>query len=163
MYGGRRVAGYLTQIFSIRNINSAKERDIKSLAMMRAFFNGISIFKNIRYWYNSNIDLNLLASKAAITLNMFVRSYYIFKDTKIYKNATKIALSNKIRNDKNLRNKKIGQYAWVTLNYFFAPFMKFLKGHESDECYYAYSLVICSELYRQNLMYKMLENKQKIT
>lgn len=150
-------ADFLTQCSSIYSIDSVNKKNIDTLAKLRTVFNVISIFRGIRYWFNPDKAFDFPGAKAVCVLNMVARCGYIFKDHKIWKKAKTIALNNNIRIDKRLKSKKIFHYIWLTLNYFGAPFIKFLFGPRSVDYYYAHLISVCSENYRRYLMYAMID------
>ena len=146
---------YLVQLASIYSIDTTNEKVVDALAKLRMLFNGILIYFGIGR----------------------LKALYLLKDLEISKNSSSIASCNKRRNDKNLKNKKLWQYSWLTLNKILRS--NYVTGKlgslgklivrgpensiESDigwaAVFWTILLTDISEICRQYLKYEMIENK----
>lgn len=159
-----KIGNYLTQLASIYSIDSADKKVVDILAKLRIMFNGIFIYKFAKYLYDFGLNFELPSMEISNILTSCVRCYNIFKDIQISKNSDAISSSNKSRKDKNLEDKKRLHYVWLTLNTLaLLPCLhEKLKINRNNIGYYTYIVQRISELYRQYLMYEMIENKQVV-
>lgn len=152
---------YITQTASICSIDSGIQEVVDILAKFRTLINGLSNLSSTYYLYRYGAGYEWPIN-VTITLEVILRSFYIFKDIKIWENGDAIVSdSNDKKCDKNLKYKKLCQYLWLTLNKALPIIVNNVKGCKSKVYYLSAISCIYSELCRQYLMYRMIENKQK--
>lgn len=164
---------YLTQFASIYAIDSVNTKTISNLAKLRTFYNGLcsigcglhGLIQGLKL-HDNGIKTKPLINIGHGGLYMLINGSDIFKDIKILRNTDLIASNNKIRNDANLRNKKLSQCLWLSLNAVIENILDRIKleriGVKGAIRCGANLLISISELYRRNLLYKLIVNKQKL-
>jgi len=156
-----KIGDYLTQLGSIYSIDTPSSNVVKGLAALRSLFSGAYVFRNTLNLLITNKTVTNLPNIVLDVVSTYMRTNNVITDYRIWKNATSVASVNSVKHyAKNLDNKKLCQYSWLTLNALFPYLMNRLRGGGYT---YAYQMLAeISELYRQKLMYAMIVKKYKI-
>lgn len=152
---------YLAQLGSIYSIDSTSANTVDGLAKLRALFNVVPVLRAVGLcWDNGSQLLDAHIFNIGAIIDACVRGNNIHLDYKNWNDSASIASSNAGRKqDKSLDDKKLCQYAWLTINKLLPLIMGKLRN---QNCVINYQfLASFSELYRQKLMYAMISNKQR--
>jgi len=152
------VSDYLIQLGSIQSVDSTQANVINGLAKARTFFNATSILSCLDSLTGS--DKEALKRHLIDIAGTYLRGKHISMDVKNWKEATSLAANNAGRkDDKNLRNKKLYHYAWLTFNKILPVAAKYFELTNRHNYKF---IARISELCRQKFMYGMITNGQKL-
>jgi len=152
------LSDYLVQLGSISSVDCTHPGVIGALAKIRTFFNGTAIAS----CFDSLTGSDKEASKRHLIDigSTYLRGKHISLDVKNWREANMFAANNGLRkDDKNLSNKKLYHYAWLTFNKILPVVAKYLQLENRHNYKF---IARISELYRQKFMYAMITNVQKL-
>lgn len=153
---GFDILDYLTQLASIYLIDSTNAGHISKVAAARTVFNAGYILDCINRLLRTEA---ISKQDIADVGSTYMRGKNVYKDRNNWDNAASIGSNNAGRkNDKNLSQKKLCQYAWLTLN----KLLPYAGKRFGIGIGFAHRLLSeVSELYRQKLMYVLIADKKK--